>query len=185
LSDPLPLTGAVPPLGDLRRTHLEVGVVGRPHGIRGEVKVHLHNATSDALSRVKSVVLARPAGAIDIGVERVRKTPSGPIVGLSGMLTREQAETVRGARVLVSRSDLPPLDPGDYYLVDLIGCTVLLRGEPFGRAIAVRPDPTVDTLVIELPSGSRVEQPILDPWILRVDVAQAIVELASDDGLIA
>jgi len=30
-----------------------------------------------------------------------------------------------------------------------------------------------------------VEQPILDPWILRVDVEQAIVELASDDGLIA
>jgi ribosomal 30S subunit maturation factor RimM len=85
----------------------------------------------------------------------------------------------------VARSELPPLEPGDYYLVDMIGCKVVLAGETLGTAVAVRPDLTVDTLVIELTGGGRVEQPILEPWILRVDVAEGTVELASDDGLIS
>jgi 16S rRNA processing protein RimM len=169
---------------ELRRSHLEVGVVGRAHGIRGELKVRLHNAGSDALTHVTRVLLTGQDGPRAVEVERVRPTPSGSIVQLKDVASREQAEALRGLRVLVLRSELPPLDPGDYYLVDLIGCAVLLRGETLGRAIAVRPDPTVDTLIIELPTGSKVEQPILDPWILRVDVERAIVELASDDGLI-
>jgi 16S rRNA processing protein RimM len=178
LSDP-------PRLSDeLRRSHLEVGVVGRAHGIRGEVKIRLHNPTSDALTQVKSVLLVTPSGPIPRELERVRRTPSGPIVQLEGVASREETESLRGAKVLVARAELPALEPGDYYLVDLIGCTVLLGGEVFGRAIAVRPDPTVDTLVIERTSGGTVEQPILDPWIQRVDVDRAIVELASDDGLI-
>lgn len=160
-------------------------MVGRAHGIRGEVKVRLHNSSSDALAHAKQVLLVTPRGPVTLEVERVRRTPSGPIVQLEGIASREQTESLRGARVLVRRADLPPLDPGDYYLVDLVGCTVLLGGKPFGRAIAVRPDPTVDTLVIELVSGGTAEQPILEPWILRVDVDRAIVELASDDGLIA
>jgi 16S rRNA processing protein RimM len=167
------------------QTHLEIGVVGKPHGIRGEVKVRLHNSASDALSRVGSVILQRDSGSESVGIDRVRSSPSGPIVAFTGVGSREAAEAVRGARVLVSRADLPPLEPGDYYLVDLIGCSVLLAGRVLGRAIAVRPDPSVDTLVIELSSGDIVEQPILEPWIQHVDVAQAIVELSSDDGLIA
>jgi len=182
-----PLSPAAPasPARGLERTHLELGVVGKAHGIRGEVKVRLHNTASDALGRVPSVTLLRPSGAGQFDLERVRSSPSGPIVAFAGVGTREAAEALRGARVLVSRSELPPLEPGDYYLVDLIGCSVLLAGRVLGRAIGVRPDPTVDTLVIELSSGDIVEQPILEPWILRVDVAQAIVELSSDDGLIA
>jgi len=159
--------------------------VGKAHGIRGEVKVRLHNPGSDALERVASVLLEREGGGTNWTVLRVRPSPTGPIVALSGVETREGAEALRGSRVLVARGDLPPLAPGDYYLVDLIGCKVLLDGRTLGTAVAVRPDPTVDTLIIELESGETVEQPILDPWISRVDVAQGTVELANGDGLIS
>lgn len=170
---------------DLRRSHLEVGVVGRAHGIRGELKVRLHNTSSDALVHAKKVLLVSATASVAHDIARVRSSPSGAIVALSGFAQREQAEALRGARVLVERRDLPPLDPGDYYLIDLIGCKVLLAGKVLGTAVAVRPDPTVDTLVIELEAGGTVEQPILDPWISRVDVASGTVELSSDDGLIS
>jgi len=159
--------------------------VGRPHGIRGEVKVRLHNPGSDALAHARSLRLEVSGGSQNYEVERVRSSPPSAIVHFRGVDTREGAEVLRGARVLVARSDLPPLAPGDYYLVDLIGCQVILQGKTLGKAVAVRPDPTVDTLVIELVNGETAEQPILEPWILRVDVAEGVVELANDDGLIA
>lgn len=159
--------------------------MGKPHGILGEVKVRLHNPTSDALSLVESVVLVQGTKRSNLSIGRVRSSSAGPIVAFAGVSTRDQAEMLRGARVLVPRSALPPLEPGAYYLVDLVGCRVVLAGETLGTAVAVRPDPTVDTLVIELSAGGRVEQPILEPWILRVDVEERIVELASDDGLIS
>jgi ribosomal 30S subunit maturation factor RimM len=53
-----------------------------------------------------------------------------------------------------------------------------------GRVRAVRPDPSVDTMVIETPSGETVEQPIGDAWVGAVDVAARRVELINDDGLI-
>lgn len=180
----LPPNAPMPLSEEQRRSCLEIGVVGKPHGIRGEVKVRLHNAASDALTRVARVLLSGDAVSGSYEIARMRQTPGGPILQLGGVEGRDQAETLRGARVLVERSDLPPLAPGDYYLVDLIGCRVTLQGSTLGTAVAVRPDPTVDTLVIELSAGGTAEQPILDPWILRVDVAERTVELASDDGLI-
>lgn len=168
-----------------KRSHLEVGVVGRAHGILGEVKVRLHNPGSDALTHVETVRLVQGTKQSSQRMTRVRSSSAGSIVAFAGVTSREQAETLRGARVLVARSELPPLEPGAYYLVDLIGCKVVIGDKTLGTAVAVRPDPTVDTLVIELTGGGRVEQPILEPWILRVDVAEGTVELASDDGLIS
>lgn len=170
---------------DAGRTHLEIGVIGKPHGIRGELKVRLHNTGSDVLSQVHRLWLAQassPPRVVEL--ESVRGGAGGHIARLAGVDSREAAELLRGAHVWVARADLPPLEAGAYYLVDLVGCEVRCGERTIGRATAVRPDPTVDTLLIELLDGGHAEQPLLEPWILRVDVEARIVELASDDGLI-
>lgn len=168
-----------------REDTLEIGVVTKPHGIRGELKVKLHFEGSDALQVASKVALRHEDGRVSWhALEHARAAGKGVLVALEGVATCNDAETLRGAKVLVLRSDLPPLEEGEYYLADLIGCAVFLGEERLGTVREVRPDPSVDTLVIEAPDGALLEQPLGDAWVGPVDVARGRVELLNDDGLI-
>jgi 16S rRNA processing protein RimM len=164
---------------------LEIGVVVKPHGIRGELKVKLHFEGSDSLTAADSVLLRHADGRVTShAVESARSAGKAVLLMLEGVASMNAAEALREAVVLVKRSSLPALEEGEYYLVDLVGCEVFLAGACLGRVRAVRPDPSVDTMVIETPSGETVEQPIGDAWVGAVDVAARRVELINDDGLI-
>lgn len=170
---------------DKSTTHLKIGAVTRPHGVRGELKVRLFNEESSALWDVSHVVLEGPKGdARRCEIGSVRGSAKGPIVDLVGVAGRDEADALRGYTIWVERSALEPLAEGEYYLVDMIGCEVFLEGKPYARVVDVRPDPSVDTMVIEMPGGKRAEVPIVDAWVGEVDVKARRVELLSEDGVI-
>lgn len=173
------------PPDDHERTHLRVGEIARPHGVRGELKLRLDFEGSRALHDVEQiVVVSRRGEAARRAVESVRGSAKGLIVALEGVDTREDADALRGATVWVSRQSQPPLEPGEYYLVDLVGCDVVFAGQVMARVKQVRPDPSVDTMVIELEDGTIAEVPIVDAWVGEVDVEARRVELLSEDGII-
>lgn len=164
---------------------LEIGTVTKPHGLRGELKVHLFFEHSRALWEVRSVTLQSPSGTRrSVAISAVRGTNKEPILCLEDVSDRDGAEALRGHTIWVERTAVAPLEPGEYYLIDLVGCQVMLAGEVLGRVTEVRPDPSVDTMVVELAAGGFADQPVLDTWVERVDIAARIVELSSDDGLI-
>ncbi len=158
--------------------------MSKVHGIRGELRVAFHWAHSDALEQAREVLLRRDGQARRFEIEQVRDTPKGAIVALVGVDDRNAAEALKGATVWVERSQLPPLEQGEYYLADLVGARVTGPDGDVGQVVRVATHPSVDSLVIETPSGQIVEQPLLDHWLDEVDVARAIVSLKSTEGLI-
>lgn len=119
-----------------------------------------------------------------LGVESLRPAGKGLLVKLAGIDDRNAADALRGARVLVERSELPALDEGEAYLVDLVGAQVVAPDGVVGEVVRVETHPTVDTLVIRRPDGSLVEQALAPAFIARLDVPNRTVELANRDGLI-
>jgi 16S rRNA processing protein RimM len=164
---------------------IEIGRIGRAHGTRGDVKVALHWAGSQALHHVSTVVLRRP-GDTDATwrVERARPTPKGYLLKLEGIDDRTAAEAIRGASVLVDRGELPELEPGEYYLSDLVGLRVVSPAGPVGEVVEVRSHPSVDTIIIRGANGALFEQPLSPPWLDVVDTAARELRLANTDGLI-
>ena len=147
--------------------------------------MHLHFAGSETLERVESVVLVRKG--VKLGERRVltaRRADKAVLLRLEGISDRDAAETLRGAGVCVPRDALPELEEGEYYLSDLVGARVVAPDGPIGEVVEVRVHPSVDSLIVRLPDGRVLEQPITEPWILRVDVEERLVELSSTDGLI-
>jgi 16S rRNA processing protein RimM len=106
------------------------------------------------------------------------------LLRLDGIDTREAAESLRGCTISVDRGALPPLEPGEYYLCDLVGMRALGPSGDIGRVVEVQVHPTVDAVVIEMDDGKRVEQPLTEPWVERVDVDEGVLVLATTDGMV-
>jgi 16S rRNA processing protein RimM len=166
-------------------TLVEIGRVTRPHGIRGEVRVHLHWADSDALDRVKSVTLVRDGKTLgDRRMKAARRVDKAYLLTFDGVTDRNAAEELRGCDVCIPREALPPPEEGEYYLCDLVGARVTAPEGDVGEVVEVRVHPSVDTLVVRTPDGRVLEQAIAEPWIARIDAVGKLVELSSMDGLI-
>src|SRR4051812_21768825 len=98
---------------------IEVGRVGKPHGVRGELRIQLHWSHSDSLLHADDVLLVRSDGtSARYGVEHARPVPRAVLLKLRGIDDRDMADALRGAQVLVERGALPALDDDEYYLVD-------------------------------------------------------------------
>ena len=167
---------------------LAIGRVARAHGLKGELRVELFFDGSDALEHTSELWLSQKAETADAaqkhGIEWARPVPRAYLVKLEGVVERNGAEALRGRTVWVARSALPESDDSEYYLVDLIGAKVTGPEGDIGTVIEIATHPSVDALVIETPDGKKLEQPLVPDWILRVSVAEKLVELSTLDGLI-
>jgi 16S rRNA processing protein RimM len=180
------LTGPVPRVApaDL----LSIGRVSRAHGLRGELRIELHFAGSDALGEVDELWLSKgaesPEGAVRYVIEAARAVPKAYLVKLEGVSDRNAAEALQRTSVWVPRSALPSTDESEYYLVDLIGAKVVGPEGEVGTVIEIATHPSIDALVIRTLDGRTVEQPLVPDWIARVSVAEKLVELSTLEGLI-
>jgi len=162
---------------------LEVGRVSKAHGITGELRIVPHWESSDALEQVSEIWLTLKDQRTAYAIERARAVPRAYLVKLRGVDDRNAAEALHGATVSVPRSVLPPLEPGEYYLVDLIGVKVLGPDGEIGEVTGIVSHPTVDVIVLRLADGTSAEQPLAEPWLSRVDIGARQVILNSLDGL--
>ena len=164
---------------------LRIGRVMRAHGLKGELEVRLDWPDSRSLLEAKRLLLSLTDGVTQSrSIAGTRQTSKGILVRVEGVADRDAAEALAGATVSVLRSDLPPLEQGEYYLCDLVGLHVSGPAGAVGRVIEIQMYPSVDAIVIEAPSGERFEQPLLGEWLERVDVAGAGILLSSLDGLL-
>ncbi len=150
-------------------TLLEVGRIGRPHGVRGEVLVRL---TTDRHERLApGSVLQSDAGELVVTASRPHQDRW--IVSFEGRDRREAAEALRGQ---VLRAE-PLDDPDELWVHDLVGSTVVTAGggEPVGTCVAVVANPASDLL--ELDTGALV------PVVFVVDHREGRVTIDPPEGL--
>jgi 16S rRNA processing protein RimM len=163
---------------------LELGHVAKAHGLRGEVRVHLHWAESTALEDASELWLETPKGRTRYEVEGTRGSVKALLLKLRGVDDRTQAEALQGSVILAERSELEALEPGEYYLADLVGALVVAPDGEVGVVEGVELYPTADTLLIRTKDQQLLQQPLVEPWIEHVDVAAKRVLLRNREGLI-
>jgi 16S rRNA processing protein RimM len=156
---------------------IEIGGVARAHGIRGEVVVVTHDPDSELLGSIETVWI----GGVERRIASARDTHRGWLVALDGVVTRNDAEALRGQRVEVAREQLE-LDDDDVLLDDLVGCAVVkLDGTPWGTVAAI--DAGIqDRLVIH---DGEIERmlPLVDPFVTKIDLVAGVVTVDPPEGL--
>src|SRR5438128_11125739 len=99
---------------------LAIGRVARAHGIRGRVLIAPYNAGSEGLCQARRIWL----GEREFEVDRAQRVSQGYLIALRGVGDRDQADALRGKEVRVDRAELPALEAGEMYAIDLIGYQV-------------------------------------------------------------
>jgi len=164
---------------------LQLGWVGRAHGLHGEVEVKLAWPDSNALEDAKHVVL-QAEGQEPRRFNRlsVRKTPKGFLVRLEGVSDRPSAEALRSAAISIARADLEPLAPGEYYLGDVVGLDVSSGGRRLGVVAETISYPSVDVAVVRTVEGGVAHLLLLEDGSVRVDVEAGSIEMADGTALL-
>lgn len=154
---------------------LEVGRIGRAHGVRGDLYVEL---ITDRTERV--AVGARLQGRGKwLTVESARPAGSRWLVHFAGIADRTAAETYVNTPLLAEA--LPALSADGMYVRDLIGAEVVgvevvgVDQQAYGRCVAVVANPAHDLL--ELESGALV------PVVFIVETSPGRIVIAPPDGL--
>jgi 16S rRNA processing protein RimM len=126
---------------------LEVGRIGKAHGLRGDVFVRLY---TDRVERLDpGTVLQTDRGPLEVESNRPQRDRF--VVHFVGVDTREQAEAVNG---VVLRAE-PIDDPDALWAHEMIGCVVVdADGVERGVVEALQDNPASDLLVLD--TGSLV-----------------------------
>lgn len=158
-----------------------IGVVVRPFGIRGELKVKLLTDVPERFEGLAVATLARPDGSREeIAIAGVRHHQGHVLLRLRGVDSVETAETLRGAEVRVPATDRQPTDANTYYTMDLVGMRVRLAdGSEIGRVSEVLRYPAQDLLVV-----GEALIPAVRAIVTDVDTKNAVITIDPPDGLL-
>jgi 16S rRNA processing protein RimM len=180
---------SAPSLNDL----IELGAVSEAQGLQGQVKVRPHSSEPVALLSSKAVwlsIIPRRDAGVSASVEQASLTQykvksakmhSGNVVmALEGISDRDQALTLKGARILVARDAFPKADSDSYYWVDLIGCSAVnLQNEALGEVIDVTENGAHGVIAIGDASSKAIKQlvPFVKEVVQNVDLANKTITL--------
>jgi 16S rRNA processing protein RimM len=145
------------------------------HGIRGDVALKSYSDDPESLTSYKRLTDA--TGARPFVITEVRVTSKGVVAHIKGVDTRTVAEALRGVGLHVARAELPPVETGAFYHVDLVGLkAVAPDGAPVGVVVSVDNFGSGDLLEIKLTGKSETEYvPFTDTFVPEVDVARGRV----------
>lgn len=164
---------------------LLVGRVARAHGKGGQVIVNPDTDFAEERFKAGNVLLVGPiASAQRREIRAVRFHQGRPVIGLSGVETMDDAETLAGAELWMPADALGPLPEGTYYRHDLVGCEVTdTTGAEIGRVGSVEGTLERSYLVVNGARGD-VMIPMVAPICVSVDMAARRITVSPPDGLL-
>lgn len=152
---------------------LSFGEVVGVFGLKGELRVHLHNRSSSLLEAGAHVALISPSGERRTGHLRTRSGAKGRVLAVfQGCTTPEDAAALKGWEIAIPQSMLPALDDGEYYHRDILGSQVQdTEGTALGVVTEIWDTGPVDLWVVRTPDGEDAYVAVLEDRVLQVDPA--------------
>jgi len=160
-----------------------VGAIAGAFGVRGDVRLKSFCAEPDAIGDYSPLTTEDGSRSFDVTLDRPIK--NGFAARISGVISKEAAESLKGTRLYVPRDRLPAPDDDEYYHADLINLAVVdTGGTALGRVKAVLNHGASDLLEIALKGRSdTVLLPFTRQAVPTVDVTAGRIVADPPDGL--
>ena len=153
-----------------------VAQVGAPFGIKGWVHVKPFTEPASNFQQFDRLFLGDSKDSWDLvdSIE-VRKHNQGFVAQINGCENRDLAERYRGAELAVERLDLPELEAGEYYWVDVIGIRVENKdGDVLGTVSDIVENNASAVMHIEGNSKTYLI-PLVRPILINVELPSRLI----------
>jgi 16S rRNA processing protein RimM len=162
---------------------LQVARIGKPHGIRGEVTVQvLTDAPEDRFVPGTEFVV-EPASAGPLTVHSARWNKDILLLAFEEVATRNEAETLRGAKLFIETEELDEDDDEGWYEHELVGLEVRVGSAVVGRISGLNTMPVQDLLVVEAPDGKEILIPFVEQIVPEVNIEDGYILVIPPAGL--
>ena len=160
-----------------------VGAIAGSFGVKGEVRLKSFCTDPEAIATYGP--LFTEDGSRSFEVTLTRAVANGIGVRLSGVLTKEQADALKGTSLFVARDKLPAIGDDEFYYADLIGLDVHDTGGALvGKVHAVHNHGAGDLLEILGPGmKTALLLPFTRAMVPTVDLAARRVIIDLPEGL--
>ncbi|CAB4337133.1 MAG: ribosome maturation factor RimM [Actinobacteria bacterium] len=161
---------------------LNVGRIGKAHGILGEATIEVRTDEAEDRFAIGAVLETENHGNLTVVSARVHNGIL--LLGFEGIENRNAIEALRN-ELLYTDVDInaPGIDEDDYHVLQLIGCKAyLVDGDEFGDVADVLNLPGQDVLVVKNDQGEtlipfvRQLVPIVDISAKRLTVIPPVIE---------
>ena len=180
------------------------GRFGRPHGVKGEVRLWVYNNQTEMLTPgTQFFVGTHPKGVskeakppqFQFTLERARADAKGVLVRFKEVTQREVAAELNHLAWLTPRSAFPELEDDEFYLMDLIGAQGVLfpldsetqnlsEGQVLGELVGMLEAGAGELLIFKSETWGEVMVPNLDPFVISIDVETKIIKVRAIPGLV-
>ncbi|MGH1463789.1 MAG: ribosome maturation factor RimM [Cognatishimia sp.] len=161
-----------------------VGTIAGAFGVQGEVRVK--SFTAEATAIADYAPLSNEDGDREFDLVITRSIKNGLAVRLSGVVTKEDADALKGVKLFAPRDRLPDLPEDEYYYTDLIGLEVRdTGGTVIGSVKSVQNNGAEDMLEVH---GPGLKDSVLIPFsrsvVPTVDLATGRIIADPPEGIL-
>lgn len=157
-----------------------LGRINGLYGVRGWVKVYSYTEPRDNILNYSPWQVYYQGQWREMRPLEGRSQGKGVVVHVEGFDDRDLAATLIGSEIAISREQMPPSRPGEYYWADLEGCRVVTtEGVELGTVSGLFETGANDVMVVK---GERERLlPFVQPDVVRqVDLDQGLIEVDWD-----
>jgi 16S rRNA processing protein RimM len=160
-----------------------IGVVRKPHGIKGGLKVSLYSIDLEMLQTLEQLFVNTGSDWKQLTLNSSQGYDDFTILNFNEIQDRTEAEAYRDQEIFTLRDDLPGLDDDEYYINDLVGCDVVNeRNENLGKVIEILSPGAHEVLLIS-DGDSETLVPLVDEWIAKIDIQAKRIQVNSEEEL--
>ena len=160
--------------------YLLIGEITKPQGVQGELKVRPITCDPWRFEDMTYAFVLEGDNYRKVEI-KVRKVNEDAVyLRMGGVLTRNDAEEVRGTKLYIDREHAVELDEDSTFICDLMGLKgVLTDGSEIGKIIDVMQPGGNDVYVFKGKKGE-VLVPALKSVVVKVDLNEGVMLLDAD-----
>ena len=174
--------------GDRKQGESEIAlaVIGRSRGNRGEVFLHPHFDIRDEDLEGQEVDVRWPDGRRRrLRIASLWWHLDKSICRFEGCNTMGDAKALTHGEVFIARDRLQPLEEGEYFAADLIGCEARLPdGAAIGVVAAASDTAGHALLEIKAAGGREILVPLAESIVVEIDLEARRVTIDPPEGLL-
>ena len=164
--------------------YLELGAVVGAHGLQGELRVN-PACDSPAFCCQFQCLYFDTDGVSPVRVVSARPHKNVALLKLEGIASIEAAQALHAKKLFFRRGDAR-LEEGQYFIAELLGCSVVDSSDPshcYGTLCDVSKTGANDVWHIRGADGTEALIPVIDDVVKDVDIAAGVVRIAPLPGL--